>query len=108
MEQIYNKLVRDNIPDKIKSNGEIPVISILDDDRYKEELERKLYEEYLEVIDSSGENRIEELADMLEVLKALAQLEGKTLEDVIEVAKVKVKKRGAFEKKIFLEKVISD
>ena len=44
---------------------------------------------------------------MLEVLKALAQLEGKTLEDVIEVAKVKVKKRGAFEKKIFLEKVIS-
>ena len=36
MEQIYNKLVRDNIPDKIKSNGEIPIISILDDDRYKE------------------------------------------------------------------------
>lgn len=108
MEQIYNKLVRDNIPDKIKSNGETPIISILDNDRYKEELERKLYEEYLEVIDSSGENRIEELADMLEVLKALAQLEGKTLDDVIEVAKVKVKKRGAFEKKIFLEKVISE
>ena len=106
--QIYNKLVRDNIPDKIKSNGENTIISILDDDRYKEELERKLYEEYLELIDSSGENRIEELADMLEVIKALANLEGKTLDDVVEVAKVKVKKRGAFDKKIFLEKVISE
>ena len=106
--QIYNKLVRDNIPDKIKSNGEKPIISILDDNRYKEELEKKLYEEYKEVIEASGENRIEELADMLEVIKALARLEGKTLDDVIEVAKVKVKKRGAFDKKIFLERVITE
>ena len=108
MEQIYNKLVRDKIPEKIEANGEKPIISILDNNRYKEELEKKLYEEYLEVINSNGSDRIEELADMLEVIKALAKLEGKTLNDVIEVAKEKVKKRGAFEKKIFLEKVISE
>ena len=101
----YNKLVRDNIPNIIKSNGENPIISILEDEKYKEELEKKLYEEYMEVIESSGMNRIEELADMLEVMKALAKLENKTLEDVIEVAKEKTKKRGAFDKKIFLEKV---
>ena len=106
MEQIYNKLVRDNIPDKIKSNGENPIFSILDDKKYKEELEKKLYEEYQEVLESSGVNRIEELADMLEVIKALAKLENKTLGDVIEVADQKVKKRGTFDKKIFLEKVI--
>ena len=108
MEQIYNKLVRDKIPEIIKSNGEKPIISILDYNSYKEELEKKLYEEYLEVIDSSYSSRIEELADMLEVIKALAQLEDKTLEDVIEVAKQKEEKRGAFDKKIFLEKVISE
>lgn len=108
MEQIYNKLVRDNIPEIIKANGEKPIISILDDNRYKEELEKKLYEEYKEVIDSSYSSRIEELADMLEVIKALAKLEDKTLDDVIIVAKEKVKKRGAFDKKIFLEKVITD
>ena len=49
---------------------------------------------------------MEELADMLEIIKALAKLEKKTLEDVIEIANKKVDKRGAFEEKIFLEKVI--
>lgn len=106
MEKVYNKLVRDNIPEIIKSNGENPITSILEDVRYKEELEKKLYEEYNEVIESSGTDRIEELADMLEVIKALAKLENKTLDDIVEVAKEKVKKRGAFDKKIFLEKVI--
>lgn len=40
MEKIYNKLVRDNIPEIIKNNGENPIITILDDVRYKEELEK--------------------------------------------------------------------
>ena len=106
MKQIYNKLVRDNIPEIIKSKGEKPIISILDDIRYKEELEKKLYEEYKEVIEASSNDRIEELADMLEVISALAKLENKTLDDVIEVANKKVKKRGTFDKKIFLERVI--
>lgn len=102
----YNKLVRDNIPEIIKNNGEIPIVTVLDDKRYKEELERKLYEEYLEVIESSGKDRIEELADMLEIIKALAKLENSNLEEVIKISNEKVKKRGAFDKKIYLEKVI--
>ena len=106
MEQIYNKLVRDNIPEIIELNGEKPVVSILDDIRYKEELEKKLYEEYKEVIESSGTDRVEELADMIEVIKVLAKLENKTLDEVIEIANQKSDKRGAFDKKIFLEKVI--
>ena len=106
MEQIYNKLVRDNIPEIIKSNGEKPVVSILDDIRYKEELEKKLYEEYKEVIESSGTDRLEELADMIEVIKALAKLENKTLDEVIEIANIKRNKRGPFDKKIYLEKVV--
>lgn len=46
MEQIYNKLVRDNIPNIISKNGETPITRVLSDVEYKEELERKLYEEY--------------------------------------------------------------
>ena len=106
MEKIYNKLVRDNIPEIIKNNGEKPIISILDDIKYKEELEKKLYEEYLEVLEATGNNRIEELADMLEVIISLAKLENRTLDDVIQASNEKVRKRGSFEKRIFLEKVI--
>ena len=43
---------------------------------------------------------------MLEIIKALAKHENKTLEDIIEIANKKVDKRGGFEEKIFLEKVI--
>lgn len=106
MERVYNKLVRDNIKDIIIKNGEKPVIRYLDDNEYKIELEKKLYEEYKEVIDSTGDDRIEELADMLEVIRALARLENKSLEDVIFLANKKREKRGAFNDKVFLEKVI--
>ena len=83
--------------------------SILNDEEYKSELEKKLLEEYNEVIETTNStDRIEELADMIEIIKALASLEDKTIEDVLEVAKQKAIKRGGFEEKIFLEKVISD
>lgn len=106
MERIYNKLVRDNIPNIIESKGEIPIARVLDDVTYKLELEKKLNEEYHEVLEATGDSRIEELADMIEIMRALAKLEGKTLQDVINCADIKAQKRGAFENKIFLEKVI--
>ena len=106
MERIYNKLVRDKIPNIIKEKGETPVVKVLNEIEYKNELEKKLYEEYKEVIEETGDNRVEELAVMLEVIRALANLENKNLNEVISIAKKKNEKRGAFEEKIFLEKVI--
>lgn len=103
----YKKLVRDLIPDIILNNGEYPVIKILNDDEYKFELEKKLFEEYNEVIDSVDVNeRIEELADMYEVIRSLAELEGKSMDDVVTVADKKRDKRGGFSERIYLEKVI--
>ena len=101
----YNKLVRDKIPEIIKNNGEEPIIRILSDCEYKSELEKKLYEEYNEVLNSIGEDRIEELADMLEVIRALAKVEGFSLEKAIEIAEEKSEERGAFNDKIYLEGV---
>lgn len=108
MERIYNKLVRDNIPSIIEGKGETPITRILNEEEYKKELEKKLYEEYNEVLEASGEDRVEELADMIEVIKYLAKLEGKELEDVIKTADEKSTKRGAFNDKIFLEKVLDE
>ena len=98
----YNKLVRDNIPDIIKNNGETPITKILTNTEYKFELEKKLLEECNEVINASGKDRIEELADLLEVMIALSKLESANLNTIIENQKLKKLKRGAFDNKIFL------
>ena len=108
MERVYNKLVRDNIPNIIESKGETPITRILNDDEYKIELEKKLNEEYQEVLNATGKDRIEELADMIEVIKYLAKTENATLDEVIAIANEKSSKRGAFNDKIFLEKVIEN
>ncbi len=104
MEKVFNKLVRDKIPEIIINNGEKPFTRVLSEEEYKEELEKKLREEYEEVLSSKGKDRIEELADMLEVIKCLAELEKASINDVVEKCDEKRLKRGSFNSRIFLEK----
>lgn len=105
MVQIFNKLVRDNIPDIIENKGEKAITRILSDKEYRVELYKKLLEESQEVINSQDtEDILEELADVLEVLKSIVELENRNLDDVIEIANTKRLKSGGFSKKIFLEK----
>lgn len=107
MEIIYNKLVRDNIPEIIKSNNGKPYIRILNDDEFWEYLLKKDTEELEEVKSAtSNEERKKELADKLELIKAMAEFSGFTLQDIIEEADRKKEKRGGFQKRILLEKVI--
>lgn len=101
----YNKLVRDKVPDNIRNNGEEPITRILDDNEYKIELEKKLQEELNEVLNSRGNDRIEELADMLEVMISLANIEGMNLDDIIYACEKKRNKNGGFKKKIYLSNV---
>ncbi|MDE6470928.1 MAG: nucleoside triphosphate pyrophosphohydrolase [Eubacterium sp.] len=100
--KIYNKLIRDNIPEIIKKNGQTAYISMLDDKGYTAELQKKLIEETQEYLDSEEP---EELADILEVVEALASTKGKTLDEILEIKKCKAIKNGKFEKRLFLEKV---
>ena len=99
----YEKLVRDNIPNIIKQNGEEPITRILSKEEYKIELEKKLLEECNEVLETN--DKIEELADLLEVIIALGKLQGKTFEDIVKVCEQKRIKRGGFDKMIYLENV---
>lgn len=102
----YNKLVRDKIPEIIKNNGEEPIIRVLDGIEYKEEILKKLYEEYKEVIESkTKQETLEECSDVLEVLIALLEYNGYTLEDLIKCRNIKKEKRGAFRKRLYLVKV---
>ena len=107
MEKIYNKLVRDNIPEIIEKDGETAVYRVLETAEYKGALEAKLLEEAHEVIAAQGkEDTLEELADVLEVLEALAVLNGSNLEEVIRLNKEKAKKKGGFVKRLYLQKTI--
>lgn len=100
------KLVRDLIPEIIRKNDKMePEIKILNDIDYKMELENKLTEEYQEVMESSNsKDRVEELADLLEVAFALAKVEGLTEEELLKEMINKRTKRGGFENRIYLIK----
>ena len=98
--EIFNKLVRDKIPEIIRKNGETATVRILSDEEYKRELDIKLQEEVKEYL---TEDNIEELADIEEVLRALVVLKGVTYEDFDRMRETKCKKRGSFKDKVFLE-----
>ena len=103
--KIYNKLVRDNIPDIILKDNELPVTRVLNDEEFIKELNKKLQEEVNEYLE--GEN-IEEMVDILEVIRAILEYKNVAYEDIEEKRKKKTNKRGAFKEKIYLEKVIQN
>ncbi len=98
----HNKLIRDKIPEIIESSGRTPVIRTLDDTEYLTELDRKLNEECAEY---QADKNLEELADMLEVIYAIAEARGHSPEELERVRAEKAAKRGGFKKRIFLERV---
>lgn len=95
----FNKLVRDNIPEIIKKNGHIPHTKVLTEEEYKYALEEKLKEEVNEYI---SDNSIEELADVLEVLDAIVQLNKFSWQEIINKKNIKKEQRGGFSKRLFL------
>ena len=95
----YNKLVRDLIPEIIEESGKECRTRILSDEEYLKMLDLKLDEELCEY---HKDQNIEELADLLELIRAAAVARGYTIEELEAVRAEKAKKRGGFEKKIFL------
>ncbi|MBE5817859.1 MAG: phosphoribosyl-ATP pyrophosphohydrolase [Clostridiales bacterium] len=105
MTKVYNKLVRDRIPEIIASTGDKYKIRTLSDAEYIEMLDEKLDEELKEYHEDKN---IEELADILEVLYAVAKARGYSKEALEETRLKKREKRGGFEKKILLIETIRD
>ena len=95
----YHKLVRDKIPALIEAQGETPNIRILSDEEYTGCLEAKLDEEVREYHEDKN---LQELADILEVVYALAENEGYTREELMSEYMRKHEARGGFSQKIFL------
>ena len=83
---VYNKLVRDKIPEIIKNSGKKAITTVLNEEEYLTELDRKLNEECAEY---QQDKSIEELADMLEVIYAITVARGYSVEELEQVRREK-------------------
>lgn len=100
--KIYNKLVRDKIPQVIEASGSKYEIRIADKKEHYELLEAKLKEEVSEFLEAKN---LEELADVMEVLFGLADNLGYSEEELLKKREEKKDERGGFKEGIVLDKV---
>ena len=94
------KLVRDKIPQIIIADGRTPIVRTLSDEEYLSELDRKLNEEMAEY---QADKSLEEMADVLEVLLAICEARGHSVDELMEVRDKKREKRGGFRDKVYWE-----
>lgn len=100
--KVYNKLVRDKIPEIIKADGKTYETEIVRGIEKQGLLEKKLLEEVQEYIEDKN---LEELADIMEVLFGLANELGYKEEELLKKRRDKLVERGGFKEGIVLKKV---
>jgi predicted house-cleaning noncanonical NTP pyrophosphatase (MazG superfamily) len=101
--QVFQKLVRDEIPDRIREGGERTIVAHIAKPESRNALIIKLFEEALELKNASSPNDVvAELADLLEVVKSIAEATGADWHEVNETANKKKDKRGSFNKGVVL------
>jgi predicted house-cleaning noncanonical NTP pyrophosphatase (MazG superfamily) len=105
LDKLYNKVIRDRIPEIIKSKGEHCIVKRLTDAEFLSELEKKLHED----LDEYDKNKsLEGLADILEVVNRIAELRGFSREKMEAIRKKKAEERGGFEGNLFLIRSYSE
>ncbi len=103
---VYNKLIRDKIPAIIELSRKNYQIRTLSDQEYRTELRKKLQEEMDEYLQANADsNALEELADLLEVIYALAETHGSSQVELEQLRAKKTDERGGFREKLFLIEV---
>ncbi|HEY4430035.1 MAG TPA: nucleoside triphosphate pyrophosphohydrolase [Paenibacillus sp.] len=103
---VYEKLVRDGIPNLIAAQGKDFSTRLLEPQEYITELRKKLKEESEEYFQATkDEEALEELADMLEVIQALAETHGSNCAELEKLRAEKASHRGGFKNGVFLIEV---
>lgn len=94
--QPAGKLVRDLVPQIIRDHGGEPTTYIALPTEYRSRLRDKLGEETAEFLNADETKAPEELADVLEVVYALAADLGLGVGDLEKIRAAKARERGAF------------
>lgn len=97
-----DKLIRDHLPDIMRSKGIIVCERVMDEEEFIAKLKDKMFEEAKEVQLAKDKNELtEELADLLEVIYALCKAEGLCFQEIEKARIAKQKSKGSFDKKIY-------
>ncbi|MGY3188571.1 pyrophosphohydrolase domain-containing protein [Lysinibacillus sp. TE18511] len=103
---VYNKLVRDLIPQVIEAGGKTCSIRMLDSSEHLKEIKVKMQEEALEFFEAACQKEaVEELADILELVHAAIHMYGVSYEQLEQIRTQKKKQRGGFSQGIYLIEV---
>lgn len=104
--KVYNKLIRDRIPEIIKKDGNTADIIILSDEAFKQAIKEKLIEEATEVLNADNRDEVvNELADLQEVIDTIKQIYNISTLEVNSSQAIKALNRGKFEKRLYLKSV---
>ena len=118
---VHRKLVRDRIPEIIAAEGSTPVVRVLPSAEFAASLRAKLTEEVQEYLaaartadEAAGTTNAadataaatEELADLLELLHALAAQHGCSATELEALREQKRAARGGFAQRLWLEQVL--
>lgn len=100
------KLVRDKIAALIEKSGDHSTTRILSKQAYIRELKRKVIEEAKEISNAQTPTEIvEELADLKEVLSALAKVLDISEKEITKIKRARKTARGGFAQRLYLESV---
>jgi predicted house-cleaning noncanonical NTP pyrophosphatase (MazG superfamily) len=104
---IYNKLVRDRIPEIIRKDNSTPATRILDEKDYGRELAYKLLEESIEAVKARYDKfeLMKEIGDIYEVIDAMIEAYGLSKDNIVALKEDRKMKRGGFKDRIYLEYV---
>ena len=100
--EYHKKLVRDKIPEIIKANNHEYETKVLSKKEFERELKKKLLEEAKELVKAPKKELINELSDILELIKSIASHYKIDFQKVEKYQIEKREKRGGFKKKLFL------
>ncbi len=98
----HNKLIRDKIPQIIEKSNESYEVRVMGEKEFEKELKKKLIEEARELTTTENDDLVNEMADVLELLKSIANYYKIDFKLVEEKQVKKKEERGGFEKKLFL------
>ncbi len=99
---IFNKLIRDKVPDLIKKQGKSCNTKVLNETEYLRYLNLKLKEEMDEYYESQNPD---DLADVVEVIYALLKFREISLEEFETIRKTKLETNGGFDGRVLLLEV---